>query len=101
MTLCKKLRNLADVLVVEAVPLAVTEGLDAGIVVSTCGAPRMHHYREEFIGQRALQSMKVGCCGIFLFFLQYQHFLNILKELLNFFFSLNNIYIAFKQGYNM
>lgn len=49
------LKNLADVLVVEAVPLAIAKRLDAGVVVSTCGTPRMHHYREEFVRQWALQ----------------------------------------------
>ena len=43
--------DLADMLVVETVPLAIAEGLDAGIVMSTCSAPRMNHYREEFKGQ--------------------------------------------------
>lgn len=43
--------NLADVLVVETVPLAIAEGLNAGIVVATCSAARMHHDREQLKGQ--------------------------------------------------
>lgn len=42
-------------LIIETVPLAVTEGFDAGIVVATCSTPRMDHNREQLKGQQALR----------------------------------------------
>jgi len=47
--------DLANMLVIEAVPLAIREGFDAGIVVATCSTSRVHHDRKEFKGQRILQ----------------------------------------------
>lgn len=42
-------------LIVEAVPLAITEGFDAGVVVATCSAPRMDHDGEQLKGQQTLR----------------------------------------------
>lgn len=42
-------------LVVEAVPLAIAEGLDAGVVVTAGCTPRVDHDREELKGQRTLE----------------------------------------------
>lgn len=42
-------------LIIETVPLAVTEGFDTGVVVATCSAPRMDHDREQFKGQQTLK----------------------------------------------
>lgn len=46
--------NLANVLIIKTVPLAITEGLDAGVVVATCSAPRMDHDGEQLKGQQTL-----------------------------------------------
>lgn len=50
--------DLANVLIIETVPLAITEGLDAGVVVATRSAPRMDHNREQFKGQQTLRKDK-------------------------------------------
>lgn len=52
--------DLANVLIVEAVPLAVAEGLDAGVVVAARGAPGVNHDGEEFKGQQALRTHRGG-----------------------------------------
>lgn len=46
---------LANMLIIETVPLAITEGLDAGVVVATCSTPRMNHDREQLKGQQTLR----------------------------------------------
>lgn len=46
--------DLANVLIIEAVPLAVAEGLDAGVVVAARSAPAVDHDGEELKGQQAL-----------------------------------------------
>lgn len=46
---------LANMLIVETVPLAVTERFDAGVVVATCSTPRMDHDWEQLKGQQALR----------------------------------------------
>ena len=48
--------DLANVLIVEAVPLAIAEGFDAGVVVATRGAPRMDHDGEQLKGQQTLRA---------------------------------------------
>lgn len=52
--------DLAHVLVVEAVPLAVAEGLDAGVVVATRSAPRVDHDREQLEGQQTLRGKVIS-----------------------------------------
>lgn len=47
--------DLANVLIIETVPLAITEGFDAGVVVATCGAPRMDHDGKQLKGQQTLR----------------------------------------------
>lgn len=47
--------DLANMLIIETVPLAITEGLDIGVVVSACSTPRMDHDREQLKGQQALK----------------------------------------------
>lgn len=42
-------------LIIETVPLAITEGFDAGVVVATRSAPRMDHDREQLKGQQTLR----------------------------------------------
>ncbi len=42
-------------LIVETVPLAITEGSDAGVVVATRSAPRMDHDGEQLKGQQTLR----------------------------------------------
>ena len=46
---------LTNMLVVETVPLAISEGFDTGIVVAACSTPRVDHHREELKSQRILQ----------------------------------------------
>lgn len=52
--------DLANVLIVEAVPLSVAEGFDAGIVVAARGAPGVNHDGEELKGQQALRTHRGG-----------------------------------------
>ena len=47
--------DLANMLIIETIPLAITEGFDAGVVVATCGAPRMDHYGKQLKGQQTLR----------------------------------------------
>lgn len=47
--------DLANVLIIETVPLAINEGFDTGVVVATRSAPRMDHDREQFKGQQTLR----------------------------------------------
>lgn len=47
--------DLANMLIIEAVPLAITEGFDAGIVVAACSAPRMDHDRKQLKGKQTLK----------------------------------------------
>lgn len=42
-------------LIIKAVPLAITKGLDAGVIVSPRSTPRVNHDRKQLIGQQALQ----------------------------------------------
>lgn len=46
--------DLANMLIIETVPLAITEGLDVGVVVSARSAARMDHDGEQLKGQQAL-----------------------------------------------
>lgn len=46
-------------LIVEAVPLTITEGLDVGVVVTTCSASRMDHDRKQLKSQQALKTKKL------------------------------------------
>lgn len=46
--------DLANVLIIKTVPLAIAERFDTGIVVATCSTPRMDHDREQLKGQQAL-----------------------------------------------
>lgn len=43
--------DLANMLIIEAVPLAIAEGFDTGIIVATCSTPRMDHDGEQLKGQ--------------------------------------------------
>lgn len=43
-------------LIIETVPLAITEGFDAGVVVATRSAPRMDHDGEQLKGQQTLRT---------------------------------------------
>lgn len=52
--------DLANVLIIEAVPLAVAEGFDAGVVVAARGTPGMNHDGEELKGQQALRTHTGG-----------------------------------------
>lgn len=45
-------------LIIETVPLAITEGLDIRVVVTTCSTSRMDHDREQLKGQQALSGNK-------------------------------------------
>lgn len=47
-------------LIVEAVPLAIAEGFDAGVVVAASGTPRVNHDGEQLKGQQALRTHKGG-----------------------------------------
>lgn len=47
--------DLANMLIIEAVPLAITERFDACVVVATCSTPRMDHDREQLKGQQTLR----------------------------------------------
>lgn len=46
-------------LIIEAVPLAIAEGLDTGIIVATCSTPRMDHDGEQLKGQQTLRLQKM------------------------------------------
>lgn len=54
----KKAADLANVLIVETVPLAITKGLDTGIVVPARSTPRMDHDRKQLKGQQTLRGKK-------------------------------------------
>lgn len=47
--------DLANMLIIEAVPLAVAEGFDAGVVVAARSTPAVNHDGEELKGQQALR----------------------------------------------
>lgn len=47
-------------LIIETVPLAITKGFDAGVVVATRSAPRMNHDGEELKGQQTLRTHRGG-----------------------------------------
>lgn len=51
-------------LIIETVPLAITKGFDAGIVVATRSAPGMNHDGEEFKGQQTLRTDDNVFCNI-------------------------------------
>lgn len=50
--------DLANMLIIKTVPLAITEGFDVGIVVTASSAPRMDHNREQFKCQQTLRIQK-------------------------------------------
>lgn len=52
--------DLANMLIIETVPLAITEGLNVGIVMTTSSAPRMDHNRKQFKRQQTLRIQKEG-----------------------------------------
>lgn len=47
--------DLADVLIIETVPLAITEGFDAGVVMAACSTARVDHDGEQLKGQQTLR----------------------------------------------
>lgn len=52
--------DLANMLIIETVPLAITERFDAGVVVATRSAPRMDHDGEQLKGQQTLRRHRIN-----------------------------------------